>query len=292
MNYAGVTSSKPDQPFTIRRMSRNEIDLAIDWAAAEGWNPGLADADAFYAADPNGFLMGFLGTEPVECISAVAYGASYGFIGFYIVRPPYRHQGYGLQLWNAAQNHLTGRTVGLDGVIDQQENYKKSGFKIAYRNIRFQGTATLNQTADSSPEPLSNIDFKTLLAYDSLFSPEPRPVFLQHWIHQPNAIALGSLDQKEITGYGMIRPCRTGFKIGPLFANSEAIAESLFANLTANVPAGFPIFLDVPEINSQAVRLAERHQMTRVFETARMYNADPPQLPIHRLFGVTTFELG
>ncbi|HLA33082.1 MAG TPA: GNAT family N-acetyltransferase, partial [Pseudomonas sp.] len=31
-------------------MTRAEVDLAIDWAAAEGWNPGLHDADCFYAA--------------------------------------------------------------------------------------------------------------------------------------------------------------------------------------------------------------------------------------------------
>ena len=36
----------------VRTMSRDEIDLAVDWAAAEGWNPGLQDADCFYTADP------------------------------------------------------------------------------------------------------------------------------------------------------------------------------------------------------------------------------------------------
>jgi hypothetical protein len=29
-----------------------------------------------------------------------------------------------------------------------------------------------------------------------------------------------------------------------------------------------------------------------VFETARMYTAGAPALPLHRLFGITTFELG
>jgi len=35
-------------------MSRQELDLAVDWAAAEGWNPGLHDANCFYAIDPTG----------------------------------------------------------------------------------------------------------------------------------------------------------------------------------------------------------------------------------------------
>ena len=38
--------------FEIRTMTGAELDFAIDLAAAEGWNPGLHDADAFYAADP------------------------------------------------------------------------------------------------------------------------------------------------------------------------------------------------------------------------------------------------
>ena len=50
--------SRDDQSdLELRPMTRAELDLAIEWAAGEGWNPGLADADAFYAADPNGFLM-------------------------------------------------------------------------------------------------------------------------------------------------------------------------------------------------------------------------------------------
>lgn len=35
--------------YSIRSMTRPELDLCIQWAAAEGWNPGLHDADAFYA---------------------------------------------------------------------------------------------------------------------------------------------------------------------------------------------------------------------------------------------------
>jgi len=45
-------------------------------------------------------------------------------------------------------------------------------------------------------------------------------------------------------------------------------------------------------VNSEAVALAERHGMKVVFETARMYRGDRPALPLERVFGITTFELG
>lgn len=95
-----------DDNYEIRTMNRSEIDLAVDLAADEGWNPGLYDADAFYAADPNGFFIGLLNDEPVGCISAVSYEKQFGFIGFYIIKPGLRGKGYGLKLWQHAVNYL------------------------------------------------------------------------------------------------------------------------------------------------------------------------------------------
>jgi len=111
-----------DTNFTISAMTRAELDLAVDWAAAEGWNPGLHDAGCFYAADPGGFLMGRLGDEPAAVISVVKYGSGFGFLGFYIVHPKYCAKGLGLRLWNAGMARLHGRCVGLDGVVAQQGN--------------------------------------------------------------------------------------------------------------------------------------------------------------------------
>jgi hypothetical protein len=90
----------------------------------------------------------------------------------------------------------------------------------------------------------------------------------------------------------VLRPCREGYKIGPLFADDPAIAEILFLALKARAGAGDKIYLDTPEANPQALALARRHSMKVVFETARMYTKGAPPLPMDRLFGVTTFELG
>lgn len=131
-----------DRNYKVRTMQRDEVEIAVEWAARAGWNPGLGDADCFYAADRNGFLIGLLDDEPVATISAVRYGRSFGFVGFYLVTPACRRRGYGIQIWNAALRYLEGRNVGLDGVVAQQENYRKSGFKPAYRNVRYEGRGT------------------------------------------------------------------------------------------------------------------------------------------------------
>jgi hypothetical protein len=278
--------------YTIRAMTRQEVDIAIDWAAAEGWNPGLYDADCFHAADPSGFLIGLLGDEPVATISVVKYGDSFGFLGFYIVKPEVRGKGYGIQIWNAGLALLEGRTIGLDGVLDQQDNYKKSGFKLAYRNIRYQGTGGGYFPNDSRIAPLSTLPLDEICAYDKPFFPDNRKPFLRCWIDQPQSAALGILRNRKLAGYGVLRICRSGYKVGPLFADSPEFAEHLFSALKAHAPEDAPIFLDTPEVNKAAVDLAKRHKMIVADETARMYKGKSPDLPISRLFGVTTFELG
>ena len=87
-----------------------------------------------------GFFIGELDGAPAATVSCVRYGTSFAFLGFYIVREDLRGRGYGLRIWNAAIARAGGRVIGLDGVVTQQENYRKSGFELAYPNIRYGGT--------------------------------------------------------------------------------------------------------------------------------------------------------
>lgn len=278
--------------YTIRTMSRSEINIAIDWAASEGWNPGLHDAGSFYATDPEGFLVGELDGNPIATISVVKYGETFGFLGFYIVKPEFRGLGYGFRIWEAGMAQLAGRNIGLDGVVDQQDNYRKSGFRLAYRNIRYEGTTGRQPVGQHLIVGLGQVPFEIIHAYDAPFFPDDRRTFLKAWLRQPGSVALGVLKGKSLAGYGMIRACQKGYKVGPLFADDPDVAEVLFCSLTSRVKSGEPVYLDVPEVNRAAVSLAERHCMSVVFETARMYTGTFPGIPTDRLFGVTTFELG
>jgi Acetyltransferase (GNAT) domain len=128
--------------------------------------------------------------------------------------------------------------------------------------------------------------------HDAAFFPEDRSAFLRSWIAQRGSTALGAVHGDRLAGYGVIRPCRAGFKIGPLFADDAALADRLLRALAATVSEGSRVQLDIPAINPAAVALAAAHGLQPVFETARMYTAAPPPLAIDRLYGVTTFELG
>ena len=117
-----------DDSFRVRTMPPEEVTLAVDWAAAEGWNPGLTDASCFAAAAPDGFLLGELAGAPAAILSVVNYDEHFSFLGFYIVRPDLRGRGLGLRIWQAGIGRAGSRAIGLDGVVAQQENYRKSGF--------------------------------------------------------------------------------------------------------------------------------------------------------------------
>lgn len=276
----------------IRGMTLPELEAVLEWAAAEGWNPGLQDAASFYAADPGGFLLGTLDGEPVASIFAVRYGAGFGFIGGYIVRPEYRGKGYGMAVWRAGMARLEGRNVGLDGVPAQQANYARSGFRLAHRNVRFEGRGSVVPAADRVL-PLGPQDIGDVVRYDCAFFPDNREQFMRCWLLQEGSVAFGVRDTGgALLGYAVLRPCRAGFKIGPLCAESPQVAEELMQALRGRVPADEPVFLDVPEPNAAAVALAERHGMHACFETARMYTGEDPGLPLARQYGITTFELG
>jgi GNAT superfamily N-acetyltransferase len=283
----------PRMECTIRTMHRHEVAMAIEWAAREGWNPGLHDAACFHAADPDGFLVAECAGEPVGCISAVSYAGRFGFIGLYIVLPAWRGRGIGLRLWTAGMKRLSDQLVGLDGVPAQQDNYRKSGFALAWNNVRFAGTAGAATAGTVGPiVPLASVDFAALCADDRRVFPAPRDAFLRCWTAMPDATGLAWLADGKPAGWGLIRRCREGHKIGPLVADTPEAANSLYAALCASVPAGDTVYLDVPLPNAAAVALARAHGLRSVFETARMYAGPAPACELQRVYGITSFELG
>jgi len=273
----------------IRPMSEADAAIAIGWARSEGWNPGRFDLGPFMAEDREGFLMGWLGEEPVASISVVRYGRRFGFLGFYIVVPGYRGQGHGINIWRNGMAYLAGRTVGLDGVVAQQADYARSGFALAHRNIRYGGEVRCETPLDARLH--KSADLALIEKFDRIFFSAPRPRFLRAWLTEPNHVVRVLVDDGEISGYGVLRPCTEGSKIGPLFVTHAADAELLFRALCAEAQKG-PIFIDTPEPNGYALRLAEGFGLSPSFETARMYCGPAPRLPLERIFGITSFELG
>jgi hypothetical protein len=275
----------------IRNLRPEEIAIAVDWAAAEGWNPGLFDAACFAIPDAKGFFVGEIDGEPVATVSCVNYDDRFAFLGFYIVRSDFRDRGHGLRIWNAAIAHAGARVIGLDGVVAQQDNYKKSGFQLAYANVRYGGIVAPPPGPPADVVALDTIPFARVEADDAMVFPAPRSAFLRAWVGTSGHVGRALLRDGKLVAWGVIRPCRTGRKIGPLVADDRAAADAIVQALLASTIGG-EIFVDVPAINREAIALAESLGLKPVFETARMYTGPIAPMRIDRVFGVTSFELG
>ena len=277
--------------YQIKPATLEWVRLMLAWADVEGWNPGLKDDLSFYVADNNGFFIGYLDDKPISCISKVKYSEEYSFIGFYIVHPDYRGKGYGYKIWQYALNHNKTNFCALDAVLEQQDNYKKEGFKFAYRNLSYaMHPGILTERASEFLCNPKDADITELVKFDAKCFPAPRKMFLQSWIGSYTAYMYK--DHEEIRGYGVIRPCSTGYKIGPLFAENREIAQDILVGLVNSIPKSSTVYIDLPDANPQALLLVEYFKMTARFETARMYLNGTPEVNMDYIFGATTLELG
>ena len=272
-----------------RNATLSELSQSLDWATEEGWNPGLDDAAAFFQADPRGFFVAVdEGDAPVASISVVNHTDHFAFLGLYIVRPAYRGQGIGLRLWQHALRHAGERTVGLDGVPEQQQNYVKSGFAHAGGTTRFSGVLT--GRTDPEVRTASPADIPAMIAKEAEASGVAKHAYLQAWFTQsPNRKTFVIDGPQGLAGLCTVRVCRAGAKVGPLVADTRAIADRMIAQ-AAQIVDG-PLTLDVPDTSSALHSLCQENGFEAGFQTARMYRG-PFATTGHANFAVVSLELG
>ena len=275
--------------------------MLIQWAAGEGWNPGIDDSALFHATDPSGFFITHLNDCPVAGISLVKHSAEQSFLGLYLCLPEYRGTGIGLATWNHALASVSGHCVGLDGVVEQQDNYRQSGFSYHFGNMRYSGPLTpslISALAVNSSQSTVKISLATpndchsIVEYDAIIGGFKRHSFIDAWLTPCDTRqTFLALEDDAVVGMVGIRKCIEGFKVGPLLGNSSAIALSLIYS-AADIANGENIMLDVPDKNLAAVELAKSLNLQPIFETARMYRGPAPVIDLGRLFGAATLELG
>lgn len=275
----------------FRTATQDELKTILDWAAEEGWNPGLEDASAFWQADPEGFFVASVDGELAAAISVVTHTADFAFLGLYIARRAFREQGIGYGLWQHALKHAGARVVGLDGVPDQQDNYAASGFDLFSATTRFTGEVAARESDNvrvAAPE-----DVAALVDMEAAASGVRKPVYLGAWFAPAESRQTWVMQGTDgVAGFCTARRCREGVKIGPFWARSEADALALMAHVAAQM--GGPVTLDVPDTSAPLKALCQALGLTPGFATARMYRGTP--VPVGDApggyFAVSTLELG
>ena len=279
----------------FKRLDFRGLEILIQWAREEGWNPGLHDADIFWQTDPEGFYGYYNNGELIAGGAIVSYNKLFGFMGLFIVKPAYRSSGIGRALWYRRRDLLLSRlnkgaSIGMDGVLAMQPFYKKGGFEIAFRDERHEKTGEQFEV-DKNISAIEEKDFDAVLSYDTQCFGFPRPQFLIPWLKQENATNVQISTGQQLNGFAVIRKAAKGFKVCPLFADNIEVAEKLY-QACLNAVRGESLFIDIPVINKEATTLVKKYATNYVFECARMYYGKPPQIVLDKIFGITTFELG
>ncbi len=279
----------------FKKLDMSGLQKLVKWAEVEGWNPGKHDAEVFMNTDPNGFYGFFHNDKLIGGGSIVSYDGDFGFMGFFIVDNEYRSKGIGRKLWYLRRNKLIerlkpGATIGMDGVLAMQDFYAKGGFKIAFRDERHENTGS-SFNISNNISPINESDYQDILNYDKLYFGFDRKNFIIPWLQLPESKSFKYMLNNRLSGMAIIRKVNKGYKICPLFADSFDIAEELY-KACLNSVVGEPVYIDIPVVNKNALKLIRKYNTTYVFECARMYFGKQPDININNVYGITTFELG
>ena len=283
----------------IRTADADQMLFLQEWALREGWGAGRGDVEAFHASDPEGFLIAWDGDRPVGSISAVRYDDSYSFVGYYIVDPALRRRSIGHALFDAALERIGPAASGLDGVEEQVSTYASLGYAPAHLTTRYVGSAAILSAALAARAMLVGYvapgDVDGIVDYDALHVPARRESFVRAWLAPGSPRTSYVIGRgQDIHGYATVRPMiGGGSRIGPLFADDERIALGLLAACAVTAMSwGEEIAIDIPAPNAAALALAESLGMAPRFACTRMYRGDARPLPLDRIWGSTSFELG
>ena len=279
----------------FQKLTFEQLQELISWAEKEGWNPGKQDAEIFWSTDPDGYYGIFLNNEMIGAGALVSYDGKFGSMGLFIVKPEHRGGGYGNQLWYKRRDTLLARlepgaAIGMDGVVPMQPFYAKGGFKIAFKDMRYERTGSSFER-DRRVAELQEKDIEEIKKYDFDCMGYQRNKFLEPWIKQVVGKTFVFREEGKLNGYAVIREAVLGLRIGPLFADNLEGAEALY-KACLDYAQNQLVFIDIPYSHSHAVELLEKYNAKPIFECARMYYGKHPILAIDKIYGLTSLELG
>ena len=145
---------------------------------------------------------------------------------------------------------------------------------------------------------LEEVNLEALFKYDTtVFGFEGR-AFLTRWLGVSGSHARVAINSEgSIVGYTVVQPTfvkEEGYNIGPLFADSEPVAEKLLKALFEELlRQGEPVpAVSIEAPTKKAADLCERLQGKRSFELVYMTTSDFPDACFDKWFGYTSTDLG
>ncbi|MBD2784089.1 hypothetical protein ID858_04610 [Xenorhabdus sp. DI] len=268
--------------------------IILDWANVENWDMNTDDAACFFNVDPAAFFIAYRGSHPIASISMVSYSDSYSFGGNFIILPEYRNHVCAGRIWQWSMDYAGHRTIGCDGNWDKTQLYGKRGFAIHYRNVRLSGIIRQKITPPAGALPITPANIDEVIQYDAECTGIYRGALLANWFWGKERYGFCTYSSTGISGVIGIRRSQNGYRIGPFFADNADVVETLALTAFAQIPAGLPVSVDVPETdNNDFLPLANEYGLKGLFNTYRMYKGNLiPKGRLDKVKAIASLELG
>jgi ribosomal protein S18 acetylase RimI-like enzyme len=277
----------------IRRMQPGDLPAALKLTQAEQWSHRLEDWQFHHR----------LGHGWVECSDAGAllatatwwaYGESFGAIGLVVVDRSQQGKGIGRRLMDTLIDDAGSRSLQLIATTAGLKLYRQCGFREAGVIEQRQGIVSpllpLPPSADGTTVRAATAqDVESLVNLDTAAFGAPRRTIINQLLVEGSGL-LAAVDGRP-AGFAMTRQAGRGTLIGPLVADSEAVAIMLVARLLS-AGTGF-IRIDIPGDAPQLARWLDAAGLVAVDRVTSMLRGVWLKAQANvRTFGLVSQALG
>ncbi len=212
----------------IRRMIPDDISLGMKLKSFAGWNQVEEDWEMFLGAGGENFVVSLNGQD-VGTVTSVPFQNHFSWIGMVLVDPSARRKGVGTALLNKSiEVSLQKGPVRLDATADGYELYKTLGFIREYELVRMvRRSRPFERETIASCCRLSIDDLPDVIKYDATIFGANRRFILNSFFNRNPEYAINYSGEESIEGYCLGRSGSHYEQIGPVLAESEAIARDL-----------------------------------------------------------------
>lgn len=281
----------------VRPIDPDQSDAVWPLSIEAGWNQNVADW-RFMLGAGRGF--GCSGPDGRWLASSLVLplGQKLAWISMVLVTADSRRGGLGTGLLKRCIDEVRSAdaVAGLDATDQGRPIYLGLGFHDLYRIDRWH----FDEAVEEAPSPPAGIalrpavpaDLPRLAIYDRPLTGMERPSILAHLaLRQPARAWIAEDLAGKIVGFVLGREGRTATSLGPVVADSEAIAVALMARAAA-AGAG-PFIVDVPQVHRALRSWLERQGATSPRGYMRMTRGTAKGLDDpHHVFALAGPELG
>jgi GNAT superfamily N-acetyltransferase len=282
----------------IRPLTKEDIDDCFALSTQAGWNQLPNDWRRLLWLWPAQCLGAELNRRIIATGTLATYASDngpVGWIGMILVDEAHRGRGVGTAIARAVidlADRLGVRQLGLDASAQGQPIYAGLGFIPSTRSNRWSGGALIDEQRYWQPE---KPNWRRLADFDRRASGVDREPLLRDIEADTEMLLACTGDESELRGYGMLRPGRTAWDIGPVVAEDQEAASDVLNQLIGNPnqPARDSAIIDVIEASPMEPILRDRgfviaRQLTRMCKPASPH----PPIAGPNIYAAAGFELG